>query len=236
MKAISQHTVYIIIIIALAILYLRSCDKSKQTAKEVASLNEWVNSTTLHVSELESKNKALIVNNKNLLLDLNGLSADKKELQQLLKNEKNTNQALLHRISILISDSGKNTPPTTIIKTDTIDNYIYPTYFKSFQNKDYYKADVTLGKDTAHLNLSVQAKFIHSYSWEREKGLFGLKSPVIKTTSDNPYVKTSSIESITIAKNPPKLGLGITAGMGIDKNMQPTTAIIVGVNIRIMDF
>lgn len=213
-------------------LLLRSCDKEKQSAKDYISLNNWLNSSTTKVSELEAENVYLEMNSRDAFIAMGGLQGDKLELQKLLKEEKRINQALIHRLNVKlkVKEGG-----VTVSRIDTLDSFLYPTYNKVFSDQ-WYKADVSMSKDSASLDLELNAKITYTYSWKRDKGLFGLKTPIVKATLDNPYFSTEDIESVTIKEKPPRFSWGVTGGIGISTELKPVIGVIIGPSIRIRDF
>lgn len=207
------------------------CEKDKRKYSEIIS--DWSRSTTKIISDLEAENVSLVTDNRKSFLDIENLKGDKLELQNLLKEEKKINQALIHRLSLKIDYT--TTDSIEIFRTDTIDNYIWPTYRKVIRDP-WYNAYMTMGKDTATLTLDMNLKMVYTYQWERRNGLFGLKTPIVRATTESPYLRTESIESVTIKEKPPRFAWNVTAGIGINTELKPVLGVLIGPGIKFRDF
>lgn len=207
------------------------CQKEKIKVSKLQS--EWKDSYTTVLSQLEASNISLDGISRKAFLDIHNLEGDKLKLQELLRKEKKVNQALIHQLNLKIDYNTIDS--IEIIRSDTIDNYIWPVYRKVIRDP-WYNAYMTMGKDTATLTLDMSLKMVYTYQWERKDGLFGLKTPIVKATTESPYLRTESIESVTIKENPPRFAWNVTGGIGLSTELKPVVGVIFGPGIRVRDF
>lgn len=203
--------VFLVGLIVFILLYWQQCQKTKEVQISNKDLQDWNNNTNLVLNGVYSENAILTGQSRSQLLQIEDLTGAKKVLQDMLEKNKRMTSGLVSQIDILVKASGSS----TIIKWDTIDNNIYPTYHALLVDS-FSSIDMTMGKDTAWAKIELEATFKYRQEWRRESGLFGRKMPYIVGEVNNPYISFTALESMEIKKKPSRLGIGATVGPGIN--------------------
>lgn len=204
------NIVFLLVIVFLALLLLRTCNKKDhlKNFEDMYNASQDTLHTTRDVLGRETASKAILYG------DVDNLKKINKELAAQVN--KNTISATIIRSST----GGVFTSTTTITRYDTVfkqDTLIvlYPEYHTRYENQ-WENFDITATKDTFLVNYKVFNKFSIKQEWKRD-GLFKPKKPIISVFNENPHTSSIDIQSFVLKENKPKkwaiFGTGVLAGL-----------------------
>lgn len=214
-KSIKTHLIYIAIIIALLFLLsisIRSCQKNKKLYEN--NITALVDS----VSYYKAKNGNLIASKT--LLEGN-MSLLKKTNSELL-NELNSMKIKNPEQVVKIVTEYINTPSDTVWVIDSINEDITKSFnfsddYRRLEGNVYFKNDI--------LGLSINKDEVYA------KYILAIKDNKAYITTDNPYIKISNIQGITIPTPKTKhFYLGPSINFGYDP-IQNKSTFNIGVSI-----
>lgn len=220
----------VIIILLVAVVGFQSKSIQEQKAA-VDSLSLWNDSTRLELEGQEAANVVLEDLTEEQFEQIIGLEGDKLRLQEMVKEEKRVNMALASRIQVLLQE----THATDTITYEVVGDTAYAVYNTVFTD-EWRDVSIRAGRDSTSLKMILFANLDFISSLERSKGLFSRKVPVVKASTDNPYVSFSGLESVQFEGKSSRLGLDIAAVIGVDLNLAPVIGIGIGIGYRIRDF
>lgn len=223
-----NKNITIIVLIAIAVVAIlssvRSCSDAKRKEKAsielINALGDSLKVTINKLGQQEAKIKVIETEDPEIFLKLQTKDAEIAALQHLVKNNiKDLISASIIKTHTDIIHSA----PTTIIKTDTVENVVYPTYHAKIDEDGWIVGTITANKDSITPNLRVHNEY--DVVIKEEKGV-----PYANITNKNPFSSTTTYKTynVTVPK-PSNFGVGAIVGPGI--STQGTFHGFVGVGI-----
>lgn len=218
-----------VVIAILIFLYLERCNKSGDLQDTNTALADTLTITRDSLGRETAKISIIVGNRKRDLKRIKTKDKTIKELQGMLK------RGTVAATVLVNTTSGTVVSPTKVLLGDTINNFIYPTYWTMFEN-EWESFNITANKDTFDIDYKVYNHFEISQAYEkRKKGLFRKKVPVITVYNLNPKTETKELKSFAIRSRPRRFsfGVGTYAGLSVPTG-KPTVIIGGGIQYNIL--
>lgn len=240
------------VVSALLVFYFISWYLANASSKEKDALLKTSTADVIFYKDKYGKEVALTeqlkVENANTFLKLKSSDSLIVALQLLVKDNKDKLSGNSSATIIKTEGSIKKNTSTIVTKDKDKDkgkeNEIefdnFPTYSTKFKDK-WTEYSIIADKDS----ISVDFRYVDKYSLvlgkEKDKSLslftrlFSKKIDYAWVTTESPYskIKETKTLQVTVPKEP-KLSLGIQAGYGFSKDLQPAPYIGIGVSYKLI--
>jgi len=210
-------------VVILILTNLKSCEAGKNQAAVINAYQDTLHQTRDKLGRQTTSIAVLETNVKTLL----SLNAEKdstlKWLQEVVKENKKANAAIVARIEALDKGSSATTivvKPGDTVKTDS-GTIIYPTY-KTQWDEEWSKGTIEASKDSIKREITYTEKYEVTLS-DKGNGLFKPKTYTVSWKNLNPYANTTGLRSYTFKPKAKRFFVGVGLGYGV--NLTPTTPV-----------
>jgi hypothetical protein len=192
------------------------------------SHKEELNSKNLEIKVLRDKINNTIEQQSNMEVPLE-LSKEISSIRKVLEQQELENRKVKSLIFLLRKEVLKyrDTITNTIVKYDTIDNILYPTYYREITNEfeRWTTGSISLGKSEFNINLETKDSIIVTSGIIKDN-LFSKPIYYTKAYNLNPYIVTDTIQAYANPKFKETfdwkstaigVGIGILTGILIKK-------------------
>ena len=246
----TPKNILMIVFILFAIYFATAWYNANERSKEQESLLKSANSEMVTYKDKYGREVVLTeqlkVENANTFLKLKSSDSLIVALQLLVKDNKDKLSGNSSATIIKTEGSIKKNTSTIVtkdkdkIKDNEIEFDNFPTYSTKFKDK-WTEYSIIADKDS----ISVDFRYVDKYSLvlgrEKDKSLslfgrlFSKKIDYAWVTTESPYskIKETKTLQVTVPKEP-KLSLGIQAGYGFSKDLQPAPYIGIGVSYKLI--
>lgn len=186
---------YIAAIIFLLFAWTNSCKNNDKNQELINAVNDTVLTYKNKQGLYESKISVLHASRKQLLSINAGKDSTIRKLQELVKKSgSGTTSATIHSGTTSGTISGN----TISVSKDTIYKdsiaYIYPEYHYADSSK-WHNFKITMCKDSTNLFYKINNQYSYITRYEKQKGFFSKKIPIVTVTNLNPYTTTTEIRT-----------------------------------------
>lgn len=224
----------IVALVGMTLMSFNQCQRANAAETDARVL--WEDQTELVKTYRDKKGRLTseltvkTLTNQKLLEDMAEKALEVKRLkgkvQSLTKIKTTTSHTdTIHHTEYLES-------PGDTIRTDSF-IYVYPVYERYGIGDEWFNLDLELGRTTTWYDFKIFNKYtmVHSY----KKKLFKRDEIIVTFKSENPYEQEQEIESYSLEKNvPSKWSLGFQGGYGLNKNLEFSPYIGVGINYALV--
>lgn len=226
-----NHLPYLILITALVIWVLRSCEAEKiqkeQHQNQIGWLQGDLKSEIDKLGRETSSNTTLIGNNAKEMAKamsvLDNLSSEQERVLQMMRETKNLQSSIA--LSVATALEGKS---ETTIKGDSV----WPEYSTTITGK-WMEGQITANRYNFDYNFTLTNEF--DIKQTRTKKLFKPDSYDLSITNLNPYTRTTGQSSFLLTPAPKRMGIGLNIGYGLS-NSGLSPFVGVGINYNVICF
>lgn len=216
----------LVLIVAVAVLLLTNLKSCESVKNQTAVINAYQD--TLHQTRdklgRQTTSIAVLETNVKTLLSLNAeKDSTLKWLQQVVKDNRKANAAIVARIEAL--DRGSSATTIIVHQGDTVRTdsglVIYPTY-KTQWEEEWSKGTIEASKDSIKRDITYTEKYEVTMA-EKGNGLFKPKTYTVSWKNLNPYASTTGLRSYSFKPKAKRFFVGVGLGYGV--NLTPTTPV-----------
>ncbi len=197
-------------------LLFRSCDIDKSRLPVSAANNKVLQDSLIFIRNKLNQQTAQIGVLRGDITDLrSGIASDKETIKRLQIQAGKQRGGLVSATAVNITTIDTAKGRTTIIKRDTVKDYIYPTY-QAMLSKPWATYDMTMNADSAWLTSQTDNKIDLVQRYKRA-GFLKKNQLVIEATNLNPDTGVTEMSSFHIKEKKrhivAKVIIGILAGL-----------------------
>lgn len=187
--------IYIASILFILVAWNGSCKKNKTNSELINSVNDTLLTYKNKNNQNEAKISVLYASRKELLSISSAKDSTIKKLQKLVKESgPSTTSATVFSGTTIGSITGS----TISANKDTVYKdsiaYIYPEYQFTDSTK-WHKFKITMCKDSTNLFYKINNQYSYITRYEKPKGFFSKKIPIVTVTNLNPNTTTTELRT-----------------------------------------